>query len=521
MTVGNAQLRSSGHYLRICHVILFDVMRGCKQHTMKIFAWNLNAFDNKTLSKTPEYVDIVALCALFFFIAGIKCMIIASYGNVTPFWDQWDAEADKLFRPFLEGSLNWKDLYAPHNEHRVLTGRLLALLLFVINGNIWNPLGEMVINAFLHTMAVLIAVYGIGKSFINKSTKVVFYLFAAILFSIPLGWENILTNNSSLYFVMLFSFIFLLLLSSDNHRMFLWPLILMGSVVLSYLSFASGALTVASGIAFLAVQWITGVRRNKMSIVVIVMLTLLLLVTIYFTPTIVGHAHYKSQTILDFIIALLRATGGFLLYIPTVVFMLKQVRRSPISSDSSWFLFALCLWISSQILVLCYGRSHDILASRYFDIYAIGLAVNFACIIVLMNEGGSRILKPALRIWLFLVFLGLGFFFPDVRGHLEKRRYEGQEQELHVRAYLKTRNFMSLDADIPEDIPYPDPARLKALLDNVTIQSFLPRSLFSSQQEDSNQSHLFLAGSLLTGISAGLFFILLFTMYSQPCSYEH
>ena len=472
------------------------------------------------LKKKSESTGITALFAFLFLVAGIKLMIVASYGNITPFWDQWDAEAEGLFRPFLEGFLSWKDLVAPHNEHRILAGRLLALLLFVVNGDLWNPLAEMVVNAFLHTMALLLVVYGIGKVFIDKVAGIGFMLFAAILFSIPLGWENILTNNSSLYLLLFFSVIFLWALFSASHGSALWYVVIAGSALLSCVSLASGALTIASGMVFLAVQWVTGVRRDKTSAAVMVLLLLLLVAAIHFTPTIEGHAALKSKSILDFLVALLRTTGGFVLYIPSVVFMLRQLRRPPVSSDPSWFLFALSLWVCSQILVLCYGRSHGILASRYFDIYAIGLLVNFASFFVLMKGGGSR-LKRAFQTWLVLVCIGIGFFFPGVAGNLENRRAEGHEHELHVRAYLKTRDIAILQDKAPERVPYPDPVRLKRLLDNETIQSFLPRVLFEdgkTQGATHLAKYIFLIGSLLSGAGAGLFLLLLFSNEELFCA---
>jgi hypothetical protein len=476
--------------------------------------------------KKTAFTSIATLFAFACLIAGIKLMIVASYGNATPFWDQWDFEADALFRPFLEGSLNLKDLFAAQNEHRIFTGKVLALLLFIMNGEVWNPLAELVINTLLHTMALVIVVYGISKSILDKSARIVFSLFAAILFSIPLGWENILTNNSPLYFVLLFSCMFLLFLSSGNYRSVLWYIVLAGSALLSCLSFASGALTVATGIAFLAVQWVTGVRRDKTSLALMVGLVLLLIAAIHFTPTIDGHAHFKSKNILDFLIALLRITGGFLLYIPCVVFMLKQLRRPPVSTDPSWFLFALSLWVFSQILILCYGRSHGVLASRYFDTYAIGLAVNFASLLILMKEGLSRLSKPALQAWLFFVFLGFGFFFPSVTGNLERRRNEGHEQEQNIRVYLKTKNFASLQDNVPENIPYPDPERLKTLLDNVTIKSFLPHVLFEQRMSEGSASstqterNIFAIGSLLMGAGAGIFFILLSSIEKPLSLYD-
>lgn len=361
--------------------------------------------------KNRECTGMSALLAFALLIAGIKLMIIASYGNIAPYWDQWDFEADRLFRPFMEGTLNGKDIFTAHNEHKILTGRLLALLLFWMNGELWNPLAEMVVNVFLHTTALLLVVYGIGKAFIGQSSYVAFSLFAAILFSFPLGWENILTNNSPLYFVMLFSFILLSALSSANRGSFFWWIIIAFSALLSCLSLASGVLTLATGIVFLAVQWFTGVRRDKISAAVMVAFLLLLVVAIYYTPTIYGHAHFKSKNLFDFVIALLRITGGFLLYISSVLFLLKQLRKPPVSKDPSWFLFSLSLWVFSQIIILCYGRAHGVLDSRYFDIYAIGFAVNFASLLVLRKEGSSRLSKPAMQVWIVFFFLGLAFFF--------------------------------------------------------------------------------------------------------------
>jgi len=465
--------------------------------------------------KNFEFTGVSALLAFALLIAGIKLMIIASYGNITPYWDQWDFEADRLFRPFMEGTLNGKDLFTTHNEHRILTGRLLALLLFVMNGELWNPLAEMVVNVFLHTIALLLVVYGIGKAFIGQTTSVAFALFAAILFSIPLGWENILTNNSPLYFVMLFSFVFLLALSSVDRGSFLWWVVIVISALFSYLSFASGVLTIATGIVFLAVQWFTGIRRDKISEALMVALLLLFVVALYFTPTIDAHANFKSKNFFDFVLAMLRVTGGFLLYIPSALFMLKQLRQPPVLRDPSWFLFSLSLWVFSQIIILCYGRSHGVLASRYFDMYAIGFAVNFASLLVLRKEGLSRLSNKAMQVWLVLVFLGIGFFFPGVTGRLERRRDEGHQQEENVRAYLITKNVAFLQDKATESIPYPDPERLKILLDNRTIQSFLPHALFEDGRSENVISpqfiaYIFLIGSLCAGAGAGLFFILLF-----------
>src|SRR6266576_6839573 len=60
------------------------------------------------------------LCSSFsLLLFGIKLWLINFYGNATPVWDQWDAEAKNLYKPFLDGTLSWHQLFAAHNEHRV------------------------------------------------------------------------------------------------------------------------------------------------------------------------------------------------------------------------------------------------------------------------------------------------------------------------------------------------------------------------------------------------------------------
>ena len=53
-------------------------------------------------------------------LLGAKFWLIGPYGNATPYWDQWDAEAANLYKPLLEGTLGWADLLVPQNEHHVL-----------------------------------------------------------------------------------------------------------------------------------------------------------------------------------------------------------------------------------------------------------------------------------------------------------------------------------------------------------------------------------------------------------------
>ena len=152
------------------------------------------------------WVPFLAFSAFAAMLFGIKLWLIGTYGNATPYWDQWDAEAVNLYKPFLEGTLCWTDLFAPHNEHRIFTTRLLALALLTING-IWNPLLQMVVNAALHIVALVLGITLMTRV-IGRNHLPALLVFSLILFGVPYAWENTLAGfQSQFYFVLLFSIV--------------------------------------------------------------------------------------------------------------------------------------------------------------------------------------------------------------------------------------------------------------------------------------------------------------------------
>jgi len=439
-------------------------------------------------------------------------MVIASYGNTIPFWDQWDVEIDRFYRPWLEGNLDWLSLIAPHNEHRVFTGRVLALLLFVLGGNVVNPMIQIAVNAVLHTVALLFLLQALLKVLPDLNLRLPVTLVVALIFAAPLAVENILFNNSSFYFLILFGILFInALLRSGNQSILGWFAPVFVTALLGCLSFASGAITLAAGVALLAVQWLTGVRRTHATIVMIVMLSVMTIVSVHFTPSIPAHVSYKSRSIVDFALSILSMTGGLVFYVPSAVFMYRQIRKKPEAGDPSWFLFTLLLWVMGQMLIIAYGRGHrNVMASRYLDLYIIGFVANFLALFVNMKDPALQWSLKPLRIWLVLFFTLIGVALPRVSKELENSKAEIRECEFRVSTYLHTRDQRILDE--PEaKIPYPDPVRLKQLLDQKIVQSMLPAVLTEGDRQSSSKSRakfpkaLFIAGSILTGIGTGLF----------------
>ena len=65
---------------------------------------------------------LLPLLALFLLILGARLWLIQTYANATPYWDQWDAEAATLLKPWREGMDHPRPLLgaprrAPHRLH--------------------------------------------------------------------------------------------------------------------------------------------------------------------------------------------------------------------------------------------------------------------------------------------------------------------------------------------------------------------------------------------------------------------
>ena len=143
------------------------------------------------------------LLAVFLVVLGARLWLIQTYGNATPYWDQWDAEAATVLKPWREGWITPGHFWAPHAEHRIVFTRLETIGLTWLNGQ-WDPGVEMVVNA-----ALAAAVAAALAVFLRRAlppgggwTLAVFALVAA-LFASPFAWENILAGFQGQFYFLL------------------------------------------------------------------------------------------------------------------------------------------------------------------------------------------------------------------------------------------------------------------------------------------------------------------------------
>lgn len=428
--------------------------------------------------------------AFFLVLVITKSLIIYVFGNATPYWDQWNGEAANLYLPWLNGSLNLSDLLAPHNEHRIFTMRLLSLGLLIANGNVWNPLLEMYVNAAIHAIALTFFVYCVTRSIADSSKKYV-VIFSIALFAIPFGWENTLAGfQSQFYLLLLFSFIFLWAIACEKIFSFKWWLGIIAGV-LCPLSLASGALTLLIGAFILVIrQGFFKEKSSKSIYLYSAFLILLAMISIFYTPSIPYHASLKAQTVGEFISALMKVSAwpvkfvysAFIVQAPIVCFaLLFLTRKEWRTSQTYLYLVAIGGWVFAQFLTISYGRFSGSLSSRYLDLFAIGLVINFATLLIFYGKVSlerKKLLRIALLTWLLIIFVGIFARLPTIFNELKLKRFESLQQEQNVRAYLCTESKSYLLNKPLQYVPFPDIDYLKSLLDNPQIKGILPGNIY-------------------------------------------
>ncbi len=421
-------------------------------------------------------------------VLGSKFALIATYANATPFWDQWDAEADRLFRPWLEGTWQWSSLFAPHSEHRILTTRLLALSLFAANASLWDPIIEMQVNALIHVAGLSLLLHIVSQT-LNHKAQFSLLCFCAVVFSIPFGWENTLAGfQSQFYFLVLFgSAYFLALLHHETYTLKWWCGLACG--LLTYFSLAAGAFTFFAGTAILALKGYCYRREQKFPFSAIALNASIAIGAVLLTPIVPQHAHLRAQSLSQFASALTTLfawpssnvlLGLITIQLPLIALVIKSMRNLKSCQLGHWFVIAMCMCLFGQIISLAFGRAAVGTASRYQDLFTIGLALNFACLGILkasVKPSLDNVILAAWVIWIGTVAFSVLSMRSQIEEQLQQKFMTGQAQEINVRAYVVTGDFSHLDHKPHLDIPYPAAERLRQLLENPLIRRTLPSNI--------------------------------------------
>lgn len=121
--------------------------------------------------RLPLPYILVPFLAFLFHLA-----LIVRYSVDVPFMDEWDCFPREPY-------LNW--LWAQHNEHRIVTTKLVVLLSYTING--WDIRLHQLANFFLYGSFVFALAFVLWKEFELPS---LYYSLIALWLLSPMAYEN-------------------------------------------------------------------------------------------------------------------------------------------------------------------------------------------------------------------------------------------------------------------------------------------------------------------------------------------
>lgn len=471
------------------------------------------------------------LVAFFLVALGAKLWTIQLWTTNLPFWDQWD-EARLLFKPWLEGTLSWRDFFIPHNEHRIVFTRLLDLWEVKLNGQ-WDIYLQTVVNAVIHT------VFGCGLvtvfwHFTDRKHAGLISCLLVPFFALPFAAENTIHGfQSQFYFTNIFSVIALLGLGFGKPCGTYWFAGLVAALCAVF-TMASGFLAAAAlvGLVILRAVKRRGILREEMvtALCALAVVALGLAVKV----NVAQHAQLQSASLGDFLAKLFAnlawpfGQNAWLLIVtcaPVVFLAVKFFRGDLKDTRAAELIFALAGWSFLSALVLAYGRARIAESSRYFDALSMLPLVNAAALFVLAKEidfapRWKKLGLPLALLWSGLLIFGLVQNSRAVgENYLEGTRGWGLAQAENVRAFLTTGEAAILKNAPREAMPYWNNDWLIEILLQPQLVAILPTEFAAAAKINvpaarGSRAALFLVDHAVTVLCAGLFWCALLAAWT-------
>ncbi len=413
--------------------------------------------------------------------------LIAIFGTVLPYRDQWQLTGVELIGPWLDGTFSFRTFFQPLNDHWPVLTRMLSFALLRLNGQ-WNNLVETTFNAFILASAVLVFLRGVLPGFGGR-LRVIYAFFAGAIMALPIGWENTLWGIQSLpYLQILLSVGYLHLLSSRTTRDAGWWLAQVLGVLVLFTQHS--AILVHLALLPLCVWrwWRTDGSRSYHAVnAALALLTIVAFFT--FFPSLETTAHYRADSVPLAVEVTLRQLAwptdhpawAFLLWAPWLLLAIDAFGRRRLGPATAFVLVA-GLWVGGQAAAIGYGRAAETytFASRYCDFLALGFLANAAALGLLWRVWGSRWIRTLLLLLAaaWLVTPINGFWWESTESHagfnLSNRFRENPANLKRVHDYIATRDPAILSLDRGGALLFTYPPSVQALLDRDGFRALLP-----------------------------------------------
>lgn len=424
---------------------------------------------------------IVTLFVITIIVAA-RLYYVGAFATPLPYWDQWDAEGDFLLRPWIEGRLRLRELWQPHNEHRIFPTRVLSLLIFNVTGT-WNNLIEARINVLLAACIPAILLGFLLRQRALSGIRWLVLIAVIAQFALPFSFENVLVGfQSQFYFLIIFTLTALILAVQYPQRAWAMAVIVL-LCVLSVLTMASGLLTPISVAGVYALHACVQRQVGGLRAILMVALTGVAVWGYLLLPQIPANQMYRAENLSDLFGAI-----GYILSWPVIGNRFAGlILWLPVIATVPWLLFkknltradmlmAGCVfWSLMQALAIAYGRGQGLteVASRYTELFSLGLIGNAWFAARFIEQSSRRPVGWVMAAFFVVLVGGHTKHYGEDMHDIRRNHRLSLKQEQNVRRYLRTNDPSAL-VQPKFEIPYPDPVRLQGLLDDPVIRRILP-----------------------------------------------
>jgi len=416
---------------------------------------------------------------LFLAVFGAKARLISDFGTDLPFWDEWVKQGQMIIAPYFTGALHFRDFLIPHSEHRIAPTLALNLALVAAGGQ-WDTRVACLVNAGLHALVIVALVGWVARAYSIRWGLWVAWVSLG-LYVLPLDWENTLTSFQSQFYFLIGASLAAMagLLHPGGPKTLAWWGGL-AAAAFAGVSMGSGFLC-AAPVALVAAGRLAAPGRRRLGDAVTLAAAFLIVAAGWlWRPQAPWDAPLEARSAGQFLgyavqcLAWPRTAWPWfaaLVWWPWIAFVARRWRPGPTAARAE-MLLAAGIWIWLQVAAIAHGRAGQGQppAYRYADLFAVGVVCNalsfFAC------RAAAR--RTLAAVWLGLI-LGAATLssWPLWTGEVPAVADRSRLYERNVRGYVLTGDPRFLEGEVP----YPDPAALRRVLDNPAIRAVLPPSV--------------------------------------------
>jgi hypothetical protein len=424
--------------------------------------------------KIPEFSDKlkfragISLCILAFLL---HFSAILRYAVNVPYWDEWEA-----FQPNgLLKNPTLAQFFAQHNEHRILTTKLLTYALYEIDG--WNLVTHQAINFIIYGLTVFLLIYIVKKSAPQLPAWILLF-FSLFLFT-TVNWENHFWGfQTQFHFSLTFLFLSVWFLFKENQA---WGNLLLGVFFAFLLIYSlSGGLVESVALTFIYTCFkllrLKHSDNKKLEIIQLFVANALIIGIIgsyfigyvkpgnhppytlpyekrfwvYFLNLLSGGFGYKVANILP---------GSLILLFTTIPIIGEFYKKRGDLDNKTWILITLTLCIFASLLSIVIGRAQfgtgHSKASRYAEVIIMLIPLSIAMWSIYLGD------RPKFRRNLLLVFwlFCFGSYF-SYWNFWKVYRSTANDRALGVEC-IKNYYINGGDGNCPTIYPMPIPDRLE------------------------------------------------------------